>query len=203
VRKGAAGSLIGATITSCFAQEESEMKIRTVLLFVCALAALPAAIGQHPGGHGSATPAASPYAGEQQRDIKALSAQEQRGWTEGQGMGLAQAAELNGYPGPLHVLEHAPGLKLTASQMEATRALMDRHKAEVRPLGAQLVQAERDLDALFREKRVSASDIALRTELIGRLQARIRAAHLQTHLEQTKLLTAAQVERYQVLRGYR
>jgi Spy/CpxP family protein refolding chaperone len=102
----------------------------------------------------------------------------------------------------MHVLENADGLKLTTSQVAATRTLMEQHKAQVRELGAQLVQAERELDALFRDKRVSEEDIALRTEQIAALQARIRASHLQTHLQQTKLLTAAQVDRYQVLRGY-
>ena len=54
----------------------------------------------------------SPYAGQQQRTIKALSDQEIGDLLEGRGMGLAKAGELNSYPGPLHVLqlaEHATG----------------------------------------------------------------------------------------------
>jgi Spy/CpxP family protein refolding chaperone len=163
---------------------------------------MTSANSQHAGHHSAAPSVPAPYAGEQRREIKALSAQDQRGWTEGQGMGLAQAAELNGYPGPMHVLEHADSLKLTASQAAATRTLMQQHKAQVRALGVQLVQAERELDSLFREKRVSDEDIAPRTQQIATLQARIRASHLQTHVQQTKLLTAAQVDRYQILRGY-
>ena len=58
----------------------------------------------------------SPYAGQQARDIKALSPDEIQGYLTGQGMGLAKAAELNGYPGPLHVLELAAELKLTEEQ---------------------------------------------------------------------------------------
>lgn len=38
-------------------------------------------------------------------------------------MGLAKAAELNGYPGPLHVLELAVDLSLTAEQKAATETL--------------------------------------------------------------------------------
>lgn len=45
--------------------------------------------------------------------------------------------------------------------------------------------------------------LAERTKAIAKLQAEIRAAHLQTHLKQTELLTAAQVDRYNTLRGYR
>jgi len=37
-------------------------------------------------------------------------------------MGLAKAAELNGYPGPKHVLELAGPLKLTSAQVAATEA---------------------------------------------------------------------------------
>jgi hypothetical protein len=55
----------------------------------------------------------SPYAGEQARDIKALSDQDIKELQSGHGKGLAKAAELNGYPGPAHVLELADELKLT------------------------------------------------------------------------------------------
>ena len=144
----------------------------------------------------------SPYAGEQAREIKALSAQEQRAWSEGQGMGLARAAELNGYPGPMHVLELARQLQLTDNQAAATRALMDAHKAEVRSLGVQLVEAERQLDAAFREKRLTEAEMRQRTESIAQLQGRLRASHLATHLKQTQILSATPVAQYNKLRGY-
>ena len=182
------------------------MKIVSLLVSTCALlVAASSATGQH-AGHGNAhqtTPSASPYAGEQTREIKALSAQEQRAWIDGQGMGLARAAELNGYPGPMHVLELADSLQLTAGQAASTRALMDQHKAEVRRLGALLVGAERDLDQLFRDKRATEAEVQKRTEAIAQLQAQIRSSHLQTHVKQTAILDTAQVERYSALRGYR
>ncbi len=60
--------------------------------------------------------AQSPYAGMQTRPIKALSDQQITDLKAGRGMGLALHAELNGYPGPAHVLEcatvaasHRPG----------------------------------------------------------------------------------------------
>lgn len=173
---------------------------RKALVFATALAASLPALAQHHGrGH---APAASPYAGEEKREIKALSEQEQRAWLEGQGMGLARAAELNGYPGPMHTLEHADALHLSAEQRDATRELMQRHKAEARALGAQLVDAERRLDAAFRAKQVSAGEVDRMTKEIGQLQASIRASHLQTHLAQTALLSADQVAAYNRLRGY-
>ncbi len=179
------------------------MKLTKLLISTSMLAALAPAFGQH-AGHGAeqhGQPAA-PYAGEQAREIKALSTQEQRAWAEGQGMGLAKAAELNGYPGPAHVLELADRLQLTSDQATATKSLMDQHKAEVRRLGAQLLEAERELDQLFREKRVTDADIQSRTDAIAKFQAQIRASHLNTHLKQTALLEPAQVQRYNALRGY-
>jgi hypothetical protein len=57
-----------------------------------------------------------PYAGLQARPIKALSEQQVADLRAGRGMGLALAAELNGYPGPLHVLELSKELDLGQSQ---------------------------------------------------------------------------------------
>ena len=42
----------------------------------------------------------SPYTGETQREIKALSAEQIAGYLSGDGMALALPAELNDYPGP-------------------------------------------------------------------------------------------------------
>jgi Heavy-metal resistance len=154
--------------------------------------------------HSAAThaPTASAYAGEQTRSIKALSASETKGWLEGQGMGLARAAELNGYPGPMHVLELRRPLRLSDAQMQATEELMQKHKAEVRRLGAELVDAERRLDSAFVNKSITPEALAALTRRIGELQAQIRDSHLQTHLKQTALLNEEQIASYASLRGY-
>jgi hypothetical protein len=145
----------------------------------------------------------STYAGEESREIKALSAQEQRAWIEGQGAGFAKAAELNSYPGPMHVLEHAQQLELTTSQQTEARALMEAHKLQGRALGAELVETERQLDQLFRTKRATAATVTGLTQQIGTLQARIRASHLNTHLDQTAMLRPGQIAAYDRLRGCR
>jgi Spy/CpxP family protein refolding chaperone len=173
-------------------------------LIPVAFFAASCAMAQHHGhGAGAHQQQASPYAGQEQRAIKALSEDEQRGWLEGQGMGLAKAAELNGYPGPMHVLELAPQLGLTPQQSAATRELMQRHKAQARTLGAQLVEAERQLDLAFSARRATPDEVERLTGAIGALQARIRAEHLRTHLAQTALLTPEQVAKDPALRGYR
>ncbi len=124
------------------------------------------------------------------------------GLQSGAGMGYAKAAELNGHPGPLHVLELASELQLTEEQRSATRRLMDQHKARARELGAELVAAERLLDTTFASKNADTQTIDELTRRIGLLQARLRTEHLQTHLTQTGLLTPTQTAGYQRLRGY-
>jgi hypothetical protein len=171
-----------------------------------ACAAAFAASAQHAGhaGHGGhgAGAAATPYAGMDRREIKALAPEDARRLLEGQGMSLALAAELNGYPGPMHVLEHADALALDAGQRERTRALLDAHKAEARSLGAQVVEAERALDRAFAGGAITAEAVAQRTRDIALLQGELRAAHLRTHLQQTALLSPTQIAQYQRLRGY-
>ena len=169
------------------------------------LAGSAAMAQQHQHGSGtmsSSLPAVSPYAGQQTREIKALSAAQTQDLLAGKGMELAKAAELNGYPGPMHTLELAQPLELSAQQKQHTEALLARHKAEARALGEQLVQAERELDAAFAARRIDAATLAGHTQRIGQLQAALRASHLRTHLQQTEFLTSEQVSRYAQLRGY-
>ena len=145
---------------------------------------------------------ASPYAGQQQRSIKALSDQEVAALLEGHGAGFAKAAELNGYPGPMHVLELADRLGLSAEQRTATQRLMHEHKQRARSLGAGLVNAERELDGLFVQRSATPDAVDAATRRVALLQAELRAEHLKTHLAQTALLTPEQVRRYSELRGY-
>ena len=57
-------------------------------------------------------------------------------------MGLALPAELNGYPGPSHVLENADALGLSAEQREHTKGLFEAMKAEAVPVGERLIEQE-------------------------------------------------------------
>ncbi len=159
------------------------------------------AFSQHSGHHHGAAHS-SPYASEQTRSIKALSADETKGLLEGQGMGLARAAELNGYPGPMHVLELRRPLRLSDAQQLASQELMQQHKAEVRRFGADLVEAERALDTAFANKSIQPEALSAMLRRIGQLQAQIRDSHLQTHLKQTALLSNEQITSYASLRGY-
>lgn len=145
----------------------------------------------------------SPYAGQESRSIKALSQTQVQSYLQGRGMGYARAAELNRYPGPLHVLELADELELSPAQLEKTEALFDAMQAEASRLGAQLVERERNLDGLFANATIDAEQLKVLTDEIGALEAKIRFTHLKAHLDQRALLKQGQIQRYDELRGYR
>ena len=98
-----------------------------------------------------------PYAGLQARPVKALSDQQIADLKAGRGMGLALAAELNGYPGPMHVLELATPLGLSDDQRAKVAALFDAMKQEAVALGERLIAAETALDRQFADKTITAS----------------------------------------------
>lgn len=150
----------------------------------------------------SASPPATPYAGQETRDIKSLSPEDVRSYLAGKGMGLAKAAELNGYPGPAHVLELAGPLGLTPEQRSRTEALFASMEAKAASLGSALVEQERALDRLFASRSANAERLSSLLNEIGALQARVRGAHLEAHLAQVQILTPEQTARYAQLRGY-
>jgi hypothetical protein len=151
---------------------------------------------------GPAAAQQQPYAGLEQRPLKALSQQEIEDLRAGRGMGFALPAELNGYPGPVHVLEHDGALKLTDEQRARTRALIEAMKAETIPLGERLIDQESALDRAFATRTISPQLLNELTGAIGATRATLRAAHLRYHLAQIELLSPDQVRRYTELRGY-
>lgn len=146
--------------------------------------------------------AQSPYGGLQRRPIKALSEQHVDDLKSGRGMGMAIPAELNGYPGPLHLLELADPLGLTPEQRAQFRAMMTAMKAEAIPLGERLIEQERELDRLFAERRVTPESLEAATAAIARTQGELRNTHLKYHLATVPSLTSDQLRRYAELRGY-
>ncbi|WLQ15680.1 hypothetical protein O5O45_07095 [Hahella aquimaris] len=145
---------------------------------------------------------ASSYAGQEAREIKALSSEDVQAYLSGKGMGLAKAAELNGYPGPSHVLTLASELELTQEQQKLTRALFASMQANAIKWGQSLIEEERKLDNLFAAKLITPELLSQSLTQIGELQAKVRAAHLEAHLTQGRILTPGQVTRYMQLRGY-
>jgi Spy/CpxP family protein refolding chaperone len=146
--------------------------------------------------------AQTPYAGMQTRPVKALSEQQVSDLNAGRGMGLALAAELNGYPGPSHVLELADKLELSSDQRRQVQSLFDSMKAEAKPLGSKLIAQEMDLDKLFASRAITTDSLKASTTAIAVTQGELRETHLKYHLSTAAILTPVQMQRYAELRGY-
>src|SRR6516164_9392349 len=143
-----------------------------------------------------------PYAGQQTRAIKALSDDDVAALRKGEGMGMAKAAELNGYPGPVHVLALAAQLGLTEDQRRDVQAIFDRMSGAAKPLGGELIAQEQALDQLFAKGEITPDLLAAATAAIAELQGRLRLVHMSAHLQTRALLNADQIAHYEKLRGY-
>lgn len=146
--------------------------------------------------------AQTPYAGMQARPIKALSDQQIADLGAGRGMGLALVAELNGYPGPSHVLELADKLNLSADQRASMQRLFDAMKAEATVLGSKLIEQEADLDKQFASRTVTPESLRAATATVAATQGLLRETHLKYHLSTGNVLTPSQMTKYAELRGY-
>ena len=163
---------------------------RATLLLAVLAAPLPASAGDQP------------YAGLEAREIKALSAEEIAALEGGLGFSQALAAELNGYPGPRHVIDLAEELALTPEQKSAVEALFREMQAEARAAGQAVLAQEEALEMAFRSAEASeAGIVAIATE-IGTLRGVLRGIHLKYHVRTKALLTAHQVALYDRARGY-
>ncbi len=149
------------------------------------------------GQHGQ-----SPYAGQEQFEIKALSAEEMQALLSGHGMGLAKAAELNRYPGPRHVLDLAAPLQLSETQRAETQKIYDRMHREAVRLGALIIGKECELEHLFATGTVTADTLQRLATHIARLRGDLRLVHLQAHVEMKRVLSPEQIDAYDALRGY-
>ncbi|MCA3565656.1 MAG: hypothetical protein IOD03_21440 [Methylocystis sp.] len=146
--------------------------------------------------------AQSPYVGFETREVKTLSTERQEGLKRGAGMGYALAAELNGLPGPMHVLELADQLGLDADQKSRAQKVFEKMRREAIAAGEALIAAEAHLDRIFALKQATYDRIEAQTAVAAGQEARLRAIHLKAHLEMAEILTPEQIESYNRLRGY-
>lgn len=165
----------------------------TVALFALAGLLPASATGQeHHSGYGEG----------QSTQVKTLTQAQVDELLAGAGMGMALPAELNGFPGPRHLLELADSLDLTAEQREVVQEIFDRMQQEARALGTKVVDAEQALDALFAGGTVTEDALMERLKASETLRAELRRVHLAAHLETKPLLTMHQIHTYDRLRGY-
>jgi Spy/CpxP family protein refolding chaperone len=165
--------------------------MRHFLCAACALLVAGPVVGQQP----------SPYADAGSDSVRTLTTEEVRLLLSGEGMGLARPAELNGYPGPRHVLDLADSLQLTAEQRAETGKLFIGMREEAIAAGRRVLKAERALDAGF-AAGAPESELDRLARVAASRRGDLRWVHLRTHLRMREILTAQQRHAYDRLRGY-
>ncbi len=144
----------------------------------------------------------SKYAGEEKREIKSLSETDIEELKNGKGWGLAKAAELNGLPGPAHLLEMKEEIHLSAKQIRLIEDLYIKMKKDAIPLGLELIELERELNNHFSNRTMTDELLGILLERIAQIQKKLRYVHLSTHLKTPNILTPEQISLYNKLRGY-
>lgn len=172
------------------------MKIRalTLLLVLISMPLTAFSAGEH--SH------KSKYAGEEKREIKSLSEDDIKELKDGGGWGLAKAAELNGMPGPVHLLEMKDEINLSANQVQDIEDLYNIMKQAAVPLGLELIALERELDHHFANKTMTRELLGELLDSISRVRSKLRYVHLSAHLNTPDILTPDQIALYNKLRGY-
>lgn len=174
---------------------ENAVKRSTLLLLLAVYTPLPALAQQSHGSH-------TPYAGMQDRAIKSLSDSDIKELRRGGGWGLALAAELNGMPGPAHLLELKDEIPLTEDQVAKTQALFDEMRHAAIPLGERLIAAEAALEAAFAEGNVDEAALRRLVSQAEAARTQLRFIHLSQHYKTVQFLRPEQIKRYNILRGY-
>ncbi|MEM1159295.1 MAG: hypothetical protein AAGJ28_00030 [Pseudomonadota bacterium] len=144
----------------------------------------------------------TPYAGFEAREIKSLSDQDIAELRRGGGWGLALPAELNGLPGPTHLLELQEELALSSSQVAAITVLFKEMRADAIQAGDRFIAAEAALSAAFEDTDVAQETLTTLLADAAEARAALRFVHLSRHLATPDLLSDEQIRRYSVLRGY-
>ncbi len=144
----------------------------------------------------------SNYTGQEKRLIKSLSRDDIQQLENGKGWGLAKAAELNGMPGPSHVLQMKTEISLSKDQELKINSLFTDMKSKAIPLGKQLIEYEKQLNDAFENKSITDTQLNLLLDSISQVHKQLRYVHLATHLQTPNILSHQQIEKYNRLRGY-
>ena len=144
----------------------------------------------------------SQYAGQDRRTIKSLSRNDIAELRRGGGWGFAKAAELNGFPGPLHLLELKDRIGLTSKQVAGITKIYNEMREVAVKLGQEFIAQEQELDRKFQDGSLDATKLDSLLQRIANVRARLRSVHLSAHLKVRPLISVSQVETYNKLRGY-
>lgn len=174
---------------------ENSLKSTTFLLAISVLMPISTFAQQ---GHEAHTP----YADMQNRAIKSLSENDIKELRRGGGWGLALAAELNGMPGPTHLLELQDQIPLTQEQVIKTKALIEDMRKAAIPAGEKLIATETALESAFTNGTFNETSLRKLLAEAESAKAELRFIHLSQHLKTTQYLNQDQIMRYKALRGY-
>lgn len=144
----------------------------------------------------------SKYAGQENRTIKSLSPDDIVELKRGGGWGLAKAAELNGVPGPAHLLELKDAIPLNEEQVSEIEEIYRSMKSDAIREGERLIALERTLETHFRSGAISPGILQNALADISASRMKLRYIHLSTHLRTPQILSKDQIDRYNTLRGY-
>jgi len=145
---------------------------------------------------------AKPYAGFQDRKIASLSQNDIEDISNGLGWGLALPAELNGYPGPTHVLDMKDELNLSEAQTSSINSIFMAMRTEAILAGNKFLAAEIALNEAFQSKTITPQTLAELIQIAAVTRGELRNIHLQAHLKTVEILRLDQISRYNDLRGY-
>ena len=144
----------------------------------------------------------SKYAGQEKQAIKSLSPDDIAELRRGGGWGLAKAAELNGVPGPAHLLKMKDEIPLDEAQVSALVEIFEQMKARAIQQGERLIDLERELENHFQNRTITDAILRASLDAIAEARKKLRYIHLATHLKTPDILSQHQIETYNALRGY-
>ncbi|MDQ5876394.1 MAG: hypothetical protein M3288_06100 [Thermoproteota archaeon] len=147
----------------------------------------------------------SPYSGQEIRDIKSLSDNDVQSLQNGTGEafgGIAKLAELNGYPGPRHVLDIAQELQLTDRQRMEIELIYQNMSNNAKSIGSAIIAIEQDMDEAFANKTITEENLIAMLDKSANFYEQLRFVHLSAHLDTAQIMTTEQIQMYNEMRGY-
>ena len=144
----------------------------------------------------------SDYSGQENRTIKSLSADDIAELKRGDGWGQAKAAELNGVPGPQHLLQMKNEIGLNEMQYSAINEVYQQMKSQAVLQGERLIALEQHLGSGFRDRTITDAMLRNTLNAIAETKSELRYVHLAAHLRMLEVLSEEQIRTYNELRGY-
>jgi len=118
-----------------------------------------------------------------------------------EGAGMASYADLNGYPGPKHILDMQEELNTSEEQRKDIQSIVEAMKESARVKGDAIIAKEVELEKLFRMGKATELDARRLSREIGTLRGELRAVHLTAHVQAKQVLTKEQVATYNSIRS--